>query len=240
MAAPIDGSRMTTTTPKSPLGTVPRPVRPFFRLPGVYRPQADTRLLSETIAAAGIPSGGRVLDLCTGAGAQAMAAARSGAASVLAIDISRRAVATTRLNAVVAGLPIRVRRGGLHTAARYGPFELVVANPPYVPAPLAPTRGSRGWDAGADGRAVLDPLCRAASELLAREGTLLLVQSAVAGVDTSLDQLADQGLTTSVVASARVPFGPVMSARAGYLEERGLIQPGQRMEEVVVIRADRR
>ncbi|MGA4545529.1 hypothetical protein ACPA54_36625 [Uniformispora flossi] len=35
------------------------------------------------------------------------------------------------------------------------------------------------------------------------------------------------------------PFGPVMSARAAHPEERGLIAPGCREEELVVIRADR-
>jgi hypothetical protein len=34
-------------------------------------------------------------------------------------------------------------------------------------------------------------------------------------------------------------FSPVMLARVGELEERGLIKPGQRYEDLVVIRADR-
>jgi release factor glutamine methyltransferase len=34
-----------------------------------------------------------------------------------------------------------------------------------------------------------------------------------------------------------VPFGPVMRARADLLQARGLIAPGERTEELVVIRA---
>jgi release factor glutamine methyltransferase len=37
----------------------------------------------------------------------------------------------------------------------------------------------------------------------------------------------------------RVPFGPVMHGRSGFLEQHGLIEPGQRHEELVVIRGDR-
>jgi release factor glutamine methyltransferase len=35
-----------------------------------------------------------------------------------------------------------------------------------------------------------------------------------------------------------VPFGPVMRQRVSLLERQGLIRPGQRHEELVVIRGD--
>ncbi len=41
------------------------------------------------------------------------------------------------------------------------------------------------------------------------------------------------------MARATIPFGPVMRARARFLENRGLIEPGQRDEEIVVIEARR-
>ncbi|NEA29219.1 methyltransferase, partial [Actinomadura bangladeshensis] len=51
----------------------------LLRPPGVYRPQSDTSLLtgalSRTLARAGIPAGARVLELGTGSGAVALAAA---------------------------------------------------------------------------------------------------------------------------------------------------------------------
>ncbi|HVV25359.1 MAG TPA: hypothetical protein VHF06_38370, partial [Pseudonocardiaceae bacterium] len=40
-----------------------------FRLPGVYRPQADTHLLASVVAGTVTRSTGRVLDICTGTGA---------------------------------------------------------------------------------------------------------------------------------------------------------------------------
>jgi release factor glutamine methyltransferase len=218
-----------------PVPSVPR----LLRLPGVYRPQEDTALLAAAIEDLTIPAGARALDLCTGTGAQALTLARRGARTVVAVDLSRRALVSARLNAFVRQLAVRPCRGGLARALREGPFDVVVANPPYVPAPAPTVRSTRGWDAGPDGRAVLDPLCSAAGALLRAGGTLLLVQSVMSDVDRSRELLAAQGLRTSVARTARIPFGPVLSGRTEFLEAGGLIEPGQRMEELVVLRADR-
>ena len=89
------------------------------------------------------------------------------------------------------------------------PFEVVVSNPPYVPTPpvddgdAIPCEAgpSWAWNAGPDGRLVLDPLCESVSKLLCDNGSLLLVQSAFAGVHRSLDTLRSSGLDAEVVAS---------------------------------------
>ncbi|MEV6878964.1 methyltransferase [Amycolatopsis sp. NPDC051128] len=211
----------------------------LLRLPGVYRPQEDTALLTAAIGDLAIPSGARALDLCTGTGAQAITLARRGAATVLAVDLSRRALVSARLNALVRQVAVRPCQGGLTRALEEGPFDIVVANPPYVPSPAPAIRSTRGWDAGPDGRAVLDPLCAAAGSLLRPGGTLLLVQSAMSDVDKSRELLAARGLRTSVARRARIPFGPVLSGRTEFLEAAGLIEPGRRWEELVVLRADR-
>lgn len=210
----------------------------LLRAPGVYRPQEDSALLAEALLAAPPPEGGRVLDVGTGTGMLALLAARAGAGEVVALDVSRRALLTAWLNARLRLLPVRTRRGDAKGAQTLGRFDLVVANPPYVPWP-GEGRRRRGWDAGPDGRAVLDPLCAAAPELLSPRGFVLLVQSALAGADRTEDRLRRFGLKTSVVARRRLPFGTVLRGRTGYLERSGLIEPGEREEELVVIRADR-
>ncbi|MBT2273559.1 HemK2/MTQ2 family protein methyltransferase [Rhodococcus qingshengii] len=212
----------------------------IVRLPGVYPPQHDTNVLTDVLVAHGVTARTRVLDLCTGTGVLSVVAAKAGAGHVVAVDIARRACLNTRLNAMVAGKGIDVRRGDLTAAVQGELFDLVVSNPPYVPAwaDELPTGSiERAWDAGKDGRALLDRIAVSACEVLAPGGVLLLLQSALCGVQKTETMLEECGLEVTVAARSFVPFGPVMRARRQILEERGLIVVGQDTEELVVLRA---
>ncbi|MGW4720013.1 HemK2/MTQ2 family protein methyltransferase [Nocardia sp. NPDC004260] len=213
----------------------------LIRPPGVYPPQLDTWLLVRALSEAGVPSGGHAVDVCTGTGALAVAAAYAGASKVTAVDVSRAAVVSAWLNCRMRGIEAEVLRGDFAEVLGGRSFDLVLANPPYVPAPVgAHTRGiARAWNAGAGGRAVLDQLCVALPALLKPRGVALIVHSALSDPDTTLAQLRERELKAAVVARATVPFGPVLRRRADWLESAGLIRPGQRMEDLVVIRADR-
>jgi release factor glutamine methyltransferase len=214
---------------------------------GVYPPQEDSQLLVDTLMETGLAPGRRVADLCTGSGFVAVAAAALDAREVMAFEISPEAANCAEANAYVAGASIDIRCGSWTLAAEHGPFDVVTANPPYVPAgPLAHTEAipttagpAHAWNAGPDGRLILDPLCDSAGELLADGGTLLIVQSAFADAEKSLRRLRAAGLTAEIVASQWIPFGPVLTARATWLEETGRMPIGQRHEELVVIRADK-
>jgi release factor glutamine methyltransferase len=213
---------------------------------GVYPPQHDSRLLIDTMERTALVPGRRVLDLCTGSGVVAIAAAELGAASVTAFDICPRAVRCSRGNAAHAGVDVDVREGSWTRAFGCAPFEVIVCNPPYVPTPPADDTAvipsaagpAWAWNAGPDGRLVLDPLCESAADLLCDGGSMLLVQSRFADVERSLASLTATGLDAEVVASQKIPFGPVLSARAYWLERTGRLQHGCRQEELVVIRAD--
>ncbi|MFF4220384.1 HemK2/MTQ2 family protein methyltransferase [Streptomyces nondiastaticus] len=211
-------------------------------LPGVYPPQEDTLLLAAALRRERLPPAARVLDVGTGSGALAVAAARHGAAEVTAVDVCGRAVLTARLNGLLAGCRIRTVRGDLLCPVAGERFDLVVANPPYVPTPPAP-RPSRGIartsDGGEDGRTVLDRLCAEVPAALRPSGVLLLVHSALCGVRPTLALLAAAGLRAEVADRALVPLGPETRSRAGWLLRRGLLAPGQEKEELVVIRAER-
>lgn len=212
---------------------------------GVYRPQQDSYLLIDTMEATGLAGRRRVLDLCSGSGVVAIAAAEMGADSVTAFDICPRAVRCSRDNARAAGADVEIRHGPWTDALACEPFDLVVSNPPYVPSPRhgGPIPGAGGpewsWNGGVDGRIVLDPLCRAAAALLRSGGSVLLVQSALADPGRSVKALRDSGLDADIVASRWIPFGPVVSARAGWLERTGRMPRGCREEQLVVIRADK-
>ncbi|WP_010539535.1 HemK2/MTQ2 family protein methyltransferase [Dietzia alimentaria] len=208
---------------------------------GVYAPQEDSFLLCEALESCDIVAGKRVLDICTGSGILAVEAALKGAREVVAYDISPAAVACATRNAQRAGVTVDVRLGTLEEARHAGPFDVVVSNPPYVPseAPIEGTGLNRAWDAGADGRVVLDELCDLAPDLLAPDGTMLIVHSEFSSPAQTLRQLGRAGFAARVVAGRTVEFGPVMTAYAERLEAAGLLEPGRREEDLVVIRVDR-
>jgi release factor glutamine methyltransferase len=214
----------------------------IITLPGVFQPRSDSWMLADALLDHLRP-GGHVLDLCTGSGAVAVTAAVHGAGRTVAVDVSRRAVLTVRLNAMRNGVGVRALRGDLLDAVGEERFDVIVANPPYLPAARddLPRRGpQRAWDAGRDGRVVLDRICRHAAEHLRPAGVLLVVQSSIIGEDATLREMDEHGLEPEVVARHEGPLGPLLSARAGALEEAGLLAPGQRREEILVIAGRRR
>ncbi|MFE9560127.1 HemK2/MTQ2 family protein methyltransferase [Streptomyces sp. NPDC006487] len=212
----------------------------LIALPGVYRPQSDTRLLADALSREEPGSATEVLEIGTGTGALALCAAAAGA-RVTAVDVSWPAVIATRLNALRRRLPLRVLHGDFAARTQGRRFDLVLANPPYVPCPRARPRSygaARAWDAGPDGRAVIDRICGGAPELLRPGGVLLMVHSGMCGAASTVDRLRRGGLTAGVVSRAVVPWGPVLRSRRAWLLSRGLAD-GDEWEELVVIRARR-
>ncbi|HWK29523.1 MAG TPA: HemK2/MTQ2 family protein methyltransferase [Solirubrobacter sp.] len=206
-------------------------------LPGVFRPRSDTWLLARAACGQPLRAGASVLELCAGPGLAGVAAARRHRAALTTVDVSRRAALNARLNGALNGVRVRALRGDLVAPLDGARFDLIVANPPYVPGPPPPRHGAaRATDAGADGRALLDRICREAPRHLAPGGVLLVVHSEVSGVGATVDALTRGGLRTDVVLRARGPLGPVLRARRRALEARGRLRPGQRTEELVVVR----
>nr|WP_225851181.1 HemK2/MTQ2 family protein methyltransferase [Streptomyces sp. HPF1205] len=213
----------------------------MWTLPGVYAPQHDTYLLARALRQEAVGGGMDVLDVGTGSGALALLAAHMGA-RVRATDISWRAVATARLNAVRSGQRIEVRRGDLTGPVGGRRFDLVLSNPPYVPTPggRGARRAVRTCDGGADGRELVDRLCARSRQVLKPRGVLLMTHSALCGVGTTLTRLTEAGFRCSVTDRAFVPFGPVLTERLPWLRAQGLVAQGQDAEELVVVRAERR
>ena len=211
-------------------------------LPGVFRPPSDSWLLADLVRESGAARDAKVLDVFTGSGILAVAAALAGARETTAVDLSRRAVLTARINARLNGVRVRGLRGDVFEPVRGRRFDLVLANPPYVPSEddELPARGrARAWEAGTDGRALLDRFCPAVAEHLEPGGRVLIVQSSLSGEAETCDALAATGLETRVVARHRGALGPIVSARAELLERRGLLAPGEREEDVIVVEGKR-
>jgi release factor glutamine methyltransferase len=206
--------------------------------PGVFRPISDTWLLADALDRESLAPGARVLDLCSGSGALAIRAALGGPREVTAVDVSRRAVLTIRLNARLNRVRVRARRGDLFAAVAGERFDAIVTNPTYVPGTHPPRRGlARAWEAGGDGRALLDRICARAAEHLRPGGVLMLVHSSLLGLEPTAEPLRAGGLEVDVAATERGPLGPLMARRRATLEARGMLVPGQSEEDVLVVRA---
>ena len=180
---------------------------------------------------------GAVLDVCTGSGALAIAAARASAGSVTAVDVSRRALATVRINARLNGVRVRTRRGELLDAVAGETFDLIVSNPPYLPSPGELPSGGRArhTEAGPDGRVLLDELIAQAPGHLRPGGVLMVTHSSINDEDRTLERMRDAGLEPEVIERRRGPLGPLLAARAPALERAGLLEPGVRFEDMLVV-----
>jgi release factor glutamine methyltransferase len=205
--------------------------------PGVLRPPSDMRLLAAVMRNHGLAAGAQVLDVFTGSGALAVEAALVGASNVVATDVSRLAALNARLNARLNRVSVDVRRGDLFDPVAGERFDLMLANPPYLPGegPELPRRGpSRAWEGGIDGRALIDRFCIGCPDQLMPGGSVLMVHSSLCGERRTLILLEEAGLHPEVVARRRGPLGPIASHRAEILEQRGLLDPGVREEELLV------
>ena len=194
--------------------------------PGVFTPRSDSWMLAEIAQAECLP-GMRVLDVCTGSGAIAIAAALAGA-QASAVDVSRRSVVAARVNAVLNGVQVEALRGDLFGPVAGREFDLIVSNPPYLPGEELPARGEeRAWEGGPGGRAFIDRIVREAPAHLATGGALLMIHSEVCGTEATLAAMSRAGLDAAVIRRYEGPPGPLLAERAPELES----------EEIVVVRA---
>jgi release factor glutamine methyltransferase len=108
---------------------------------------------------------------------------------VSASDISEEALEVARINAIrhlaPNGLTLAFEKADL-LAGIPGPFDLIVANPPYVPSSEAAALLERGWkepmlalDGGPDGLDLVARLIRQASQVLVPGGFLLIEADAM-------------------------------------------------------------
>lgn len=201
--------------------------------PGVYTPRSDTALLAGEL---GDVRGAAVLELCAGSGALALTTARRGAGQVVAVDRSLRAVLTIRANARRNRLRVDARRGDLlHALGPDERFDLVLANPPYLPAVGLRSRPDDRWDAGRDGRAVLDRIIAGVGRHLRPGGRLVLVQSHLAGIDTTSAMLGEHGLPVTRLVEHRGPLGPIATARRAHLVDCGALGVDEHQETLAVL-----
>jgi release factor glutamine methyltransferase len=156
--------------------------RMFSVTPAVLIPRPETELLVECALTLETPVRPRVLDVGTGSGCLAVTLAiELPGSAVRGTDLSLAAVEVARRNSRALRAGVRFTVGNL-TAHLRGPFDIVVANVPYVPEREIPELPIeiRGFEprialaAGEDGTDLLLPLIADLPRLLARGGHALV------------------------------------------------------------------
>lgn len=153
--------------------------------PGVFIPRPETELIVERARTIASPPQ-RILDLCTGSGALAIALAQQFPQSnVVATDIDQTSLNIARENAARhhADAQIRFVQGDLFAPLRAeaNRFDLIVCNPPYIPEREKPTLSpevrdhepARALFAPEGGTAFYRRILEEASSFLTPEGYLL-------------------------------------------------------------------
>lgn len=171
--------------------------------PGVFVPRPET----EVVAGAAVAEVQRlraagqehvlVVDLCTGSGAIAAALVDETDAEVIAVDASAEAVRIARANLAAAGASTaRVEVGDIRDrtllADVAATVDIVVANPPYIPAdavPIDPEVAEHDPDlalygGGSDGLDLPQAVVSAATRLLRPAGLLVMEHADVQGLAT--------------------------------------------------------
>lgn len=108
--------------------------REFQVGPGVFIPRPETEHVVET-ALRVAPEARAILDAACGSGAIAVTLSLEMRRPVFASDISARALAAARGNALRLGADVRLVRCNLSSAFAARSFDLLVSNPPYIPEP---------------------------------------------------------------------------------------------------------
>jgi release factor glutamine methyltransferase len=193
--------------------------------PDVLVPRPETEVLVEVALALPLAGGPcRVVDVGTGSGCVACAIARERpGARVLALDRCPRALAVARANVEALRLADRVR---LLCADLLDPVvsrgvDLVVANPPYLPAGALPSLPPevRDWeprlalDGGPDGLAVIRRLVAGAGRVLRPGGALALETAGGEQAHAVARLVAQTGFDDVAVAADLAGVDRIVTAR---------------------------
>jgi release factor glutamine methyltransferase len=159
---------------------------PFKVTPDVLIPRPETEhVVEKAIELARLHAAPRIVDLCTGSGAIAIALAHAlPATAITATDLSPSALTIARENAQRNSVESRIRflQGDLLEPVTGEHFDLVVANPPYVPTIERESMSVEVRDhepalalfAGVDGLDIYRRLISGAPEVLVPGGFIVL------------------------------------------------------------------
>lgn len=168
----------------------------------VYLPREDSYLLKTWVEK---EAKGSVLDIGTGTGIQAIAAAPK-AKNVIAVDLDPNALEYAKNQVEVHGISnIEFRQGSLFEPIRKEEqFDLIIFNPPYLPADkwdkdISTTGGKHGWE-------TIEKFLRQARGHLKEKGKILLVFSSLTTREKVLEIAGAEKYVAKLLQKKHFPF----------------------------------
>ncbi len=151
----------------------------------VYPPAEDSILLLKAVKY----SRGKVLDMCTGTGIIAINAAKK-ADSVLAVDINPYAIKAAKANARLNSVKnIKFLLSDLFSKVGKTKFDVIYANPPYLPEKRITEWMDYALDGGGDGSKTTLKIIKGLKNHLKRDGTAFIILSDVYDINKVYKQL---------------------------------------------------
>lgn len=152
----------------------------FYVNSDVLIPQPDTEVLVEKVIDIAHQFNQRVkiLDMCTGSGAIAIALAKYTNSEVVAVDISKEALKIAQKNVRKNEVKIEILQSDMFEKVT-GKFDIIVSNPPYIETEVLKTLSKEvknepkiALDGGEDGLKFYRILVEKSQEYLKKEGFL--------------------------------------------------------------------
>lgn len=148
-------------------------------------------------------------DLGTGSGVQALAALRQGAKLVYLLDINPAAVETAHRNARLNGYGNRVvalDSGDMLEPLGNRRVDGIICNPASLPMPKPVQPKYSPYYAGEDGRGMINRLITDSQKYLKRGGAILFVQTSLANLNETRNELWGNGYLHQILARMHLRF----------------------------------
>ena len=140
----------------------------------IYEPREDSFLMEKAVKKYAC---GKVLDMGTGSGIQAIAAAKNKKVrSITAVDINKEAVMIALHDAMKRGIPLSVQQSNLFENIDEK-FDTIIFNPPYLPSD--PKLKDLTLDGGKKGYELIQKFLKQAKKYLEKNGIILLLFSSL-------------------------------------------------------------
>jgi release factor glutamine methyltransferase len=173
----------------------------------VFEPSEDSFMFAENLD---VNVEDEVLDLGTGSGILGVLAAKK-AKNVLAVDINPHAIRCAKQNAVLNNVRAKMQfmqSDLLFALTGEVLFDVILFNAPYLPSEPFELDSwiGRAWAGGATGRDVVDKFIPQATIHLKPSGRILLLQSTLTGLESTIQMFQEYGFKATVKAESKLPF----------------------------------